>query len=251
MRRFLMTLLTAGEQVKINKTTPSFKHFAVAERLTAAQTLQAPGRPATGHVRVATNPNDTDTLTITAVETLPNGATRSSSKIYEIEVTGGVTAGHVAVTKGGTAALTATALAAAILATQGHLLAAVAHATDTTVVDLRLRTPGARLTLATSSGGRLVVQDNAEELLPGELQLYAVRRTVTAEDDTRDRVRIDTGLATIVSYTLRISTSATNNTELAWDGATTVTGGVIELDNTGSTDLAANNIIALVAVGTR
>jgi hypothetical protein len=245
-----MSLMTAGEQFLLNKQLPYFKKIDIAGRLTKGQTLQCPGRVATGHVRVATNANDADTLTVTVVQILAGGGRRSSSKVYEIEVSGGVTAGNVSVAQGGTAALTATAIATALMQNQGHVLAAVAHATNTTVVDIRLRDAGALLTLATSSGGRLVVQDNAEELAPDEVHVYTARRTVTAEDDTRDRVRIDTGLSAITSYHIRVRTSATNNTELAWDGAITVTGGVIEMDNSGSTDLAAGNIIEALAFGT-
>jgi len=232
-----MALLTAGQQASLNRALPIATTLGLGSRLTQAESLQAPGRIGTGHIRIATNLQDGDTVTVNGV-------------IYEADNTAAVTAGNILVTIGGTAALTATALAAAIRANQGHHIKAAAHATDTTVIDMAMRVPGAPLSLATTSGGRAVVQDNAEELAPTELQVYVLRRTVTAEDDTRDRVRIDTGLTTIVAHHKRIITSSTNNTEIAWTGATVITGGVIELDNTGSTDLAAGHIIELLVVGT-
>jgi hypothetical protein len=229
-------MLTDGLVFLLNKALPVFRRLDVGGQLRDAHTLQHPGRVATGHIRIATNPNDADTVTM-------------NSRVFEIDTGDGVTAGNVLVTRGGSAALTAVALAAALNRYFAHAYVITVHGTDTTVIDIAARTPGTALTLATTSGGRMVVQDNAEEVAKGDYQLYLLRRSVTAEDDVRDRVRVDTGLSAILEYAYRIRTSATNNTEVAWDGAVTVDGGVVEFDNTGSTDLAAGHIIHLLVVG--
>ena len=48
---------------------------------------------------------------------------------------------------------------------------------------------------------------------------------------------------------VRIITSAALNTEILYSGIITITGGVINMDNTGMVDLALNQIIALEVQG--
>ena len=110
---------------------------------------------------------------------------------------------------------------------------------------MRVLVAGTTLALAESTAGaRVAVQDNAEEVAAADRVLYPIRRTVTTEDVTRGRIRIDTGLSNIDSYSVDILTSATDYTRIAWaGGAATVTGGVLELDNAGGTDWAAGNVV--------
>lgn len=213
-----------------------------ASRVNWGEGLLDQGRPATGHVRIAVNANDADTLTITA---------GGLAVVYEFESAGGVTAGRVPVTIGGSAGATATNLRAAILANQGHLLNSAVHGTDTTVVDLALITPGGALTLAESTAGaRVVVQDNAEELARAQRRPYGHRRTITAEDVTRGRLRVDTGLASLSYWRMNILTSATNSVRIAATGAQSASGGVLEMDNAGGTAWSAGNVLDVLAWGT-
>lgn len=243
-----MALLTPTEATQLNKSSPLSFKLHLGDRVRVAESLQMAGRVASGHIRFTANANDTDTVTVTV-----GGApgVPGSTRVYEFESTGGVTAGRVLVTIGGTAALTATALATAIRANQGTGILAAAHATDTSVVDVTHRTPGAVLTLATTSGGRLVVQNNGAQLAVTAQAVFATRRTITAEDVTRARVRVATGLSAIDTYPYKVLTSAANQTPLPYNGAATVTGGVIEfsLGSAGGI-LAAGNILEITAYGT-
>jgi len=247
-----MAVLTASERAILTNAMPANAMVNLGQRLADAGSLMSAGRVATGHIRVGTNAVDTDTVTIAA-----SGATRDgvfvpgSTVTYEFETTGGVTAGNIQVTPGGTAALTATALAAAVGSAQGGVVRAVAHATNTTVVDVAHQVPGGTLTITTSSGGRLLVQSNAEGLAKGEVQLYTLRRTVTAEDVTRGRIRLDTGLTTLLSTSLRLLTSATDQTVIPYNGTLSTTGGVVELpQGTAGGVFAANHILDVTAFGT-
>lgn len=247
-----MPILTPAEASQLTKSSPLAAKLRLGDRVRAAESLQMAGRVATAHARFTANANDTDTVTVTAGTVTVGGLTvPGSTRVYEFESTGGVTAGRVLVTIGGTAALTATALATAIRATQGVSVTAVAHAVNTSVVDVAHRAQGGTLTLATASGGRIVVQNNGGQLAPTAQALYSVRRTITAEDVARTRVRVNTGLAALDSFTYRVVVSAADNTPLAYNGAATATGGVLEftLGSAGGI-LATGNILELTAYGT-
>lgn len=201
-----------------------------------------PGRCATGHIRLAALPNDADTCTVTVA---------GVATVYEFESGGGVGGGNIAVTIGGTAAITATNLKNAILLNQAGLIGAAVHGTDTTIVDVRVFAAGATLALAESTAGaRIVVQDNADELTPAILMPYLASRAVTDEEVTRGRVRFDTGFASVRSWQAIVRESAASLFSVSWNGAATVSGGIIELDNSGSEDWEAANVIDLLAYGT-
>lgn len=243
-----MALLTPTQATQLNKESPTFRKLLVGDRLRAAESLQMAGRVASGHVRFTANANDTDTVTVTV-----GGASGvpGSTKVYEFESTGGVTAGRIAVTIAGTAALTATALATAIRANQGTGITAAAHATNTSVVDVAHRSPGATLTLATASGGRIVVQNNGGQLAPAAQAVFSQSRVITAEDVARTRVRVATGLTALDTFTYRVMVSAADNTPLAYNGAATATGGVLEFTlGSAAGILATGNILAVTAFGT-
>lgn len=223
-------------------TTGKLAAAAVTEAKLGFEPVRDPGRSATGHVRLAAQPVDGDTVTVTVA---------GVAVTYEFDSGGGVGGGRVAVTIGVDEAATTTNLRTAINAQQGGVLASAVHGTDNRTVDLAVLTRGSTFSLAESTAGvRLVVQDNAEELTAADRYLFPLARTVTAEDVTRGRVRIDTRLTAITTYLFRLRTSATNNAEVAYNGTLTVTGGVIELDDDGATDLAAGNVIDLIVVGT-
>jgi len=251
-----LTPLTTTQVNMLNNSSPAAKATSLGSRLREAGggggAVQYHGRLATGHFRVGTNAQDGDTVTVTVGPIIIEGITYPpSSVVYEFDNNAAVTAGRILVTIGGTAALSATALAAAIAASQGGALTAVAHATNTTVVDIASRAPGAALTLASTSGGRVLVQDNADELLQQAVVVWAIRRTVTAEDVTRTRIVLATGLVTVLSYTLRLVLSAADNTTVAYNGTVTVTGGVIELTlGTAGGVFAAGNILEATVYGT-
>jgi hypothetical protein len=235
----------AGDQLAFIMQTGATQGTAIDNtppgRLQSARRTRGAGRPATGHIRLAANPNDTDTLTIT---------TGLVVVVYEFDNNAAVTAGRILVTIGASAAATATNLAAAILANQGIYLGAAAHATDTTVVDIATLAKGGILTLAESTGGaRVVVRDNGEELTTGDRQLYVISRVVVAEDVTRTRIRVDTRMTSILYYQFRLRTSAASNVEIGYTGAVTISGGVIEF-GAGGTNFAAGNILDLLVVGT-
>jgi len=193
------------------------------------------GRPATGHLRnIAPNANDLVTITV-------NGA----AVIYEWDGAGA----NVNVARGGGAPAEATRLQIAIAANQGAVLASNVHAVDTTCIDMRVLTAGQTLALATTNAARVAFQDNGEELAAQDRSIWQFRRIVTAEDVLRTRVLIDTGLTNIRGYVVRIITSAALNTEILYSGIITITGGVINMDNTGMVDLALNQIIALEVQG--
>lgn len=199
------------------------------------------GRCATGHIRVAVNAIDTDTVTIT-VNAVP--------VIYEFDNNATITPGNIAVTLGGGAAASATNLRAAIVANQGAILASAVHTVDTTDIDLRVIAAGQAFALAESTAAaRLVVQDNGEELAATSRVVYAINRTVTAEDVLRDRIVVRTPLTNIRAWIARFRTAANNFTDIAYNGTVTITGGTIEFDFDGITDPAAANILDLIVWG--
>lgn len=245
-----MALLTPTEAIQLNKQFPLAAKLRTGDRLRAAESLQMAGRVASSHARLNANANDTDTVTVTVGGVSTGGvALPGSTRVYEFDTGGAITAGRVLVTIGGTAALSATALAAAIRANQGTVVSAVAHAVNTTVVDVAHRVQGGTLSLATASGGRIVVQNNAGQLAAAAQALYSRRRVVTAEDVTRTRIIVNTGLSALDSYTVRLVTSATDNTPVAWNGTITATGGVLEL-SLGATPFAAGHVVEVMAIGT-
>lgn len=197
------------------------------------------GRYATGHIRVNTQPADADTVTVNI------GGT---SKVYEFDNNSSVSGSNISVTIGGTTAITATNLAAAITTNQGTICTAAAHGTNTTVVDIRSKTAGGALTLSQSAAA-LVLQDNAQELAAGTRTVYFEQRTITAEDGTRARVRFDTGLTSIEGYIYRNVTSSTNEDNVISTDTITVSGGVIEIVK-GTPGYATGNIVRIIVWGT-
>ena len=195
----------------------------------------ADGRFATGHIRLTGVGTDTHTVTITV---------NSVTKVYELDSGGGVTGTNVAVTIGASASATATNLTTAITTNQGTLLTATA---DGSSVDLIVQKRDVALTLS-NSGGSFVVQDNGEERddeLPR--RFFTIKRTITAEDVTRGKIVINTGMSGIIDYMWKITD--TTNVTVAWNGVITVSAGTISFDNSSTTDWAATNILYVWILG--
>jgi hypothetical protein len=246
-----MALMTPADVTLLTSSMPAAVATNLGQRLANAGTLQTIGRLATGHIRLATNPNDADTVTILAAGAVQDGVFLPGSQAtYEFEVSGGVQPGNILVPRGATAALSAQALATAIQGGHANCTAAL-HPTDAAVVDVAQQVQGAALTLSTTGGPRVVVQANNEGLPKGEYQLYLLRRTVTAEDVARLRIRINTGLSAVLTLVVRLFLSATDLTPDNYNAAPQITGGIIELpQGTASGIFNANNIVELLVFGT-
>ena len=130
------------------------------------------------------------------------------------------------------------------------MLTAVAHPTDLGVVDVCHLVPGAALVLTASGGTRLVVQNNGEQLDVGHYAFYMLNRTLSAEDVSRGRVRLDTGLRQIVVAFGDLYRSATDTTPETYTGVITSRGGVIELtQGTASGVFGAGNVAHFLVLG--
>lgn len=200
------------------------------------------GQVATGAISFISNPADGDTVAVT-IDT--------EAVIYEFDSNATVGAGHVTVPIGGSSAVTATNLAAVMAAqSQRASLTATQHATDTTVIDLVGMKAGAPLTITESTGGvRLSVQDTGNEREQTTLYWFAQRREVTAHDVLRARIVFNTGMQTVVWWNVVVQTSPTEPLATGFDGEVLITGGVIEVENTGSTDFALGQMIVVIAAG--
>lgn len=246
-----MPTLTADQRRRLNNSSPLARSLSLGQLLADSTSLRSEGRIATSHIRVGTNANDADTVTIAAGAATKDGTFfPGRTAVYEMDNNAASAAGNTRVTIGGTAALTATALAAAINATQGRYVRAATHATDTTVVDVAHLVQGGTLVVTTASGGRMLVQDNAGTLAKGEQAIYWRRRVITAEDVARTRVRVDTGFTSIDTFTARLMVSATDMTAVPYNGTITATGGVLEftLGSAGGI-LVAGHILEVLIFG--
>jgi hypothetical protein len=243
--------MTPIQVAQLNTSSPLAAEVRLGDRMRQAETLTLPGRCASGHIRIGTNPNDTDTLTLAVGPVSVDGALRlGKGVVFEYEVAGGAQPENTLIVRGATAVLTATATAAAIRSALGGHLSATVHPTDTTVIDLVCLTPGAPLTLASASGGRVLVQDNGEELEEVRYGVFVLRRLLTAEDVTRARVVVPTGLQGTPYYTLRFLSAL--GVTIDYNGAATMSGGVIEVpQGTAAGVWAAATVLEVVAFGLR
>jgi hypothetical protein len=243
--------MTPTQITQLNTASPLGASLQLGDRLRQAESLTLPGRTASGHIRIVTNPNDTDTLTVSVGPVSVGGRLQpGKGVVFEYEVSGGATGDNTVIPRGATAALTATATAAALRAALGGHLSATAHPTDTTVIDLVCLTPGAPLTLATASGGRVLVQDNGEELEEARYGLFLLKRAVTAEDVARARVVIPTGLQGTLYYAVRWLSAL--GVTIDYNGTVTVAGGVLDLpQGTAAGVWAAGTVVEVLALGVR
>jgi archaellum component FlaF (FlaF/FlaG flagellin family) len=196
------------------------------------------GRPGTAHIRMFAPVVNGDTISITANGTIATYVAANPVLNPTDYLNTGVPAVDII------------ALQAVMQAMQGANIVSAVHAVDTTVIDLRSVVAGPLLVALVGFGAASVAaQNNYEQLTPASRNIWQFRRTVTAEDVLRTRVRFDTGLTNIRGYVLRVIAAAADNTEILYDGTITITGGVIDMDNTGMVDLALNQIIMLEVQG--
>lgn len=186
-------------------------------------------------VRLTANPADGNTITITPV----SGTTR----IYEFESGGGVTPGNIAVTIGGTAAITITNLIAAINANKPvPSIIAYADPIDTSVARLEAEFPGAAGNHALAAvGGNIVLSGAA--LTNGEDSTNQVEArseyVVTALDVTAGCCMISTGLGSPRFFQLECRTATGLLKGLT--SLCTIDGSRIKVDTDGATNPAAGD----------
>lgn len=203
------------------------------------------GLPAAGTIRVFNNPADAGLLTVTVGSVGP--------VVFEFDNDAAVVPGNISVQIGGAQADTALNLRNA-LAAQFPNSTWTVHGTDTTVINCRhAATLGTAegFTFVDGTGGDVVVQDRAQERVRQRVATFVHQLAVTAEDVTIGHFQVQTGLSTILSHTFRIRTSATDNTEVLYDGTVSVSGGVVEFDDNGVVKLAAGNLVAVWGIGVR
>jgi hypothetical protein len=105
-----------------------------------------------------------------------------------------------------------------------------------------------------AGGGRIVTQDNREELPPAEYVLLMRRRTISPEDTARGLIRFDTGCTKIVEGFASLYRSATDQSPEPFGGTVSYQAGVLELtQSTGgaATQFAAGNVMHLFLLGVR
>lgn len=196
------------------------------------------GGHTTGHIRFLSQPVDGDVVTIT----VGSLATR-----FQFD-TGGVVAGdNVLVTIGATTAATVTNFIAKIGSSIGLVLAAF-QATDTNVADVIAKFDDTTLSFLENTGGRrFAVQSNGETQKGQAVYLYSVRRTITAEDVARARVRFNCAFSAIINYVYNMTSSSTLQTAIVYSGTVAENGGVLEFT---IDSLVAGNMIRLWVIGT-
>ena len=249
-----MALLTASERRFLNHATPANWSVGIGQHLHDASTLQCMGDTATSHVRLAATPLPGDLVVLVAggVTGADGLWSPGSNATYEFTSTGTVVAGNVPVLIGSTAMQSASNLAAAMQApTMRPVVTAEAHPLDA-VVDVTHNTYGASLSLSSVSGGRLVTQDNREELAPAEFVFILRRRTITAEDVARGRLRFDTGWTSIVEGFASLYRFYQNQTPENYNGTISMVQGVLELtQGTGTGTWSAGSILQIQLLGIR
>jgi hypothetical protein len=230
--------------------TPSNQMVNLAQRVSDASTLQSPGRVATAHYRLVSQPLAGDTVQVQVGPVTSDGTfTAGSSVTYTFTTTGSVPDATIPVPIGPDLATTTATLAQTIMGQQSAVLIAAAHAVDVGVVDVAGLVPGAAVTIAASGLG-VTVQNNSEALGKQQYQFWVLRRTVTPEDVTRGRLRCVTGCRTILATLVRLTAGPQDLTPDPYNGVITTDGGVIELaQGSGTGRFIAGNILEIQAYG--
>jgi hypothetical protein len=250
-----MALLTAQERAELARFSVVNEHVQLGQRVADAQTLQFYGDSATSHVRLAALPQATDTLRLEAGGAMDRTGVfdPGCDVTYEFTSTGLVTTpGAIPVLIGATLAACALSLAQAITPTTTNAVVAEAHSIDTNIVDVCHNTPGASLTLSTVSGGRIVVQNNAEQLPLGEYFYIIRKRIISSEDVIRGRLRFDTGWASIIEGWASLYRSAQDQTPENYNGTVSTNLGILELkQGTGTGTWSAGSVLQIQLLGIR
>ena len=109
--------------------------------------------------------------------------------------------------------------------------------------------PTAGTTLIAVSGANLAISHGHLEAGVTGLMRKSVTKvyTVVADDVTNAAVLFATGLTTVASVTVQVV--AATGIAKAWNGATLVSGGNVILNNVGTVDWAATDVITITATG--
>jgi hypothetical protein len=249
-----VALLTAEERASLARFNIVNGVINLGQRLTDASTLQCYGDSATSHARLVTQPQAGDTVRVEA-----HGAMNrlgvwdvGCDVTLEFTMTGAVTTpGNIPVLLGASLAQTAQALALVITRSTVQAVVAEAHAIDLGVVDITHNTPGAALLLSSPAPASRIVLQNNQEGLPLDCYVMIIRkRTITAEDVQRGRIRFDTGWTKIVEGFASLYASSSDQSPNNYTGQISYTGGVLELSQgTGSGQFLSGNVMHLYLLG--
>jgi hypothetical protein len=251
-----MALLTLAEMNMLSRYSPENRAINLGQRLSDASTLQCFGDSATSHARIATNPLAGDTVSLLAGSGLDRTGVFDvgSQATYEFTTIPDTvqTPGNVPVLIGATPTESATNLTAAMQRTTKNAVVCEQHAVDTTVVDVCHNDPGCTLTLSTVSGGRILTQNNNEQLALDQYVFIIRRRTLTAEDVARGRIRFDTGWSQIVEGFASLYRSPQDQTPENYNGTISMVVGVLELtQGTGTGQWSAGSVLQMTLLGIR
>jgi hypothetical protein len=251
-----MALLTLAEMNMLSRYSPENRAINLGQRLSDASTLQCFGDSATSHARIATNPLAGDTVSLLAGSGLDRTGVFDvgSQATYEFTTIPDTvqTPGNVPVLIGATPTESTTNLTAAMQRTTKNAVVCEQHALNTTVVDVCHNDPGCTLTLSTLSGGRIIVQNNNEQLALDQYVFIIRRRVISAEDVSRGRLRFDTGWSQIVEGFASIYSSSTDQTANPYNGTKTLNAGILELSQgTASGTWSAGNVLQMILLGIR
>lgn len=202
-----------------------------------AVAFQSAGAPA--HIRLFTTANFSDTETLTV-----NGV------VFEADNNASITAGRTAFTIGASAVLSIDAFAAALLAHADfagyRYLGASVYATNGAAAAIALP-EGVAVADVTVAEGTANFSISVVAAAAGDsfVQFATSRTVATLPND----LVFMTGIGDIVHVVVTVRTAA--GAVKAWDGALSWSGGVIVMDNSGTTDVAATDVIFVQAFGTR
>ena len=152
------------------------------------------GRVATSHIRLAANPADNDTFSITLTLLQADGSSLFEFA-QEFIFTSGSGGDRTPIVVGATAADTAANMLTAIQSVFDSSILKVSQ--DGTTIDLQCEQDQSTL-VAASTATALAIQNNAENLSADIVHLYAIDHAVTAEDVARGKIVIDTDLDEIL-----------------------------------------------------
>ena len=196
------------------------------------------GGHTTGHIRFLSQAIEGDVVTITV------GSVVTS---FEFDTDSILSGNNVGVTIGATLAATVTNFVEKIGSSIGLFISAFQHATETGVVDCIAKFDATSISFLENTGGaRIALQSNGETQVGQAVYLYTVRRTITAEDLARGRIRFNTSFTSIINYVYNITSSATLGTAVLYAGTIAENGGALEFT---ASVLAVGNVMRLWAFG--
>jgi len=192
--------------------------------------------PTVGILRIASNVADGETITV-------------GTTVFEVDTNAAITAGRVAVDCSGgvTPTLFGTAFVAAFNAQNLGLLAVKISANVVVIYD---NTPGGGATLATTEtlaganngwGAATLVKVGVPQ---DEFSTVIQSRAANAVEEAAEVMVFGFPFAP-TAYTVDVRTAA--GVARAWDGAVTVSGNLLVLTSSGTTDIVNTNVVTVVA----